>query len=103
MKILGERVLLDWEVFNWLGYLGYNYIRIARPISPEFTKICSVPSVLEEKKQKENLNTLASLLSFSRNRTGLCQEIDRCCCLRYINSFHTQQFEQFPGRWLPCN
>ena len=56
MKILGERVLLDWEVFNWLGYLGYSYIRIARPISPEFMKICSVPSALEESKRKENLN-----------------------------------------------
>lgn len=35
----GERgVLLDWEVFNWHGSVGYSYISIASPISQEFTK-----------------------------------------------------------------
>lgn len=38
MTILRERVHLNWEVFNWYGYLGYSYIRIAHPISQEFPK-----------------------------------------------------------------
>lgn len=38
MMILRERVHLNWEVFNWHGYLGYSYIRIAHPISQEFPK-----------------------------------------------------------------
>lgn len=50
MKILGESILLDWEVFNWPGYLGYSYIRTASPISQEFTKIHPVASALEENK-----------------------------------------------------
>lgn len=49
MKILGKRILLDWEVFNWHGYMGHSYIRIASPISQEFMKIHSVPSALEDK------------------------------------------------------
>ena len=50
MKILGRRVLLEWEVFNWHDYMGYGYIRIARPISSEFMKIPSEPSAVEESK-----------------------------------------------------
>lgn len=36
--ILRERVHLNWEVFNWHGYLGYSYIRIAYPVSQECPK-----------------------------------------------------------------
>lgn len=36
--ILRERVHLSWEVFNWHGYLGYGYIRIAYPVSQECPK-----------------------------------------------------------------
>lgn len=46
----GESVLLAWEVSNWPGCLGYGCIRIASPISQEFTKIHPVPYVLEENK-----------------------------------------------------
>lgn len=103
MKILGERVLLDWEVFNWHRYMGCSYIRIASPISREFTKICSVPSALENKWESNPEHMLASFFHLARVGTGLCQEIDRGCCLWHINIFHTQQFEQFPRRLLSCN
>lgn len=53
MKILGKRVLLNWEVFNWHGYMGYGYIRIASPISQEFTKTISVPSAPKNNEEKK--------------------------------------------------
>lgn len=72
MKILGRRVLLEWEVFNWHGYMGCSYIRITSPISQEFMKIPSVPSAVEENKWKETLNTLSlSFSSFSQSRNWL--------------------------------
>lgn len=68
MKILGRRVLVKWEVFNWHDYMGCSYIRIASPINQQLMKIPSVPSAVEE--THGTLNTLSlsfSLLSESRN------------------------------------
>lgn len=48
MKILGRRVLVEWEVFNWHDYVGCGYIRIASPISQQLMKIPSVPSAVGE-------------------------------------------------------
>lgn len=33
-------------------------------------------------------------LRLARVGTGLCQDIDRHCCLEHINIFHAQQFAQ---------
>jgi hypothetical protein len=58
MTVLGERVPLNWEVFNWHGYLGYSYIRIAHPISQEFPKIFPVLSEVEKNAWKRTLSTV---------------------------------------------
>lgn len=101
MTILRDRVHLNWEVFNWHGYLGYSYIRIAHPISQEFPKNSALCFLRLRRAHGRRPSTLQLSFVLSRSRGSLYREIGGCCGLRHPNLLLTQPPERRLGACCP--